>query len=172
MIQARTLKSGLFCLLVSIVILSSAGISFSQPQDQEPALGELKLQGKYIERLILEGKDGRKEEFNEPEETIELAEGEYRLQEVHLQGGYICRFPRVPGYGWVTVTPDKPAVLEVGAPLRQIIKAQRQGRVIVLNYELLGVGGEQYTSENRSKPPTFAIYKGGKEIASGKFEFG
>jgi hypothetical protein len=27
-------------------------------------------------------------------------------------------------------------------------------------------------NENRSHPPEFAIYKGDKQIASGKFEFG
>jgi hypothetical protein len=172
MILAQTLKSGLFSLLVSIVVLSSAGISFSQPQEQGTALGELKLQGKYIERLILERKDGRREEFKLPEETIELTEGEYRLHEVHLKGGYICTYSRFPTRDWVTVAPDKPAVLKVGAPLKQTIKVQRKGRVLALRYELLGVGGEQYTSRNRSKPPTIAVYKRDKKIHSGKFEFG
>jgi len=41
-----------------------------------------------------------------------------------------------------------------------------------MNYELLGVGGEQYTGGNRSEPPTFTVYRGDKEVASDKFEFG
>jgi hypothetical protein len=63
-------------------------------------------------------------------------------------------------------------VFKVGAPLKQTVKTQRQGRILVLNYELLGIGGEIYTDSNRNKPPTFTVYKGDKEIASDKFEFG
>jgi hypothetical protein len=63
-------------------------------------------------------------------------------------------------------------VLKLGAPLAQTVKVQRQGSVLVLNYELLGSGGEKYSGSNRSKPPTFTIYKGDKEIASDKFEYG
>jgi hypothetical protein len=43
---------------------------------------------------------------------------------------------------------------------------------LLLNYELLGVGGEIYTGPDRAKPPTFTVCKGDKEIASGTFEFG
>jgi hypothetical protein len=63
-------------------------------------------------------------------------------------------------------------MLKVGAPLKQTVRVQRQGGILVLNYELLGVGGEKYTGPDRSKPPTFTVYKGDKEIASDKFEFG
>jgi len=91
------------------------------------------------------------------------------LQEAHLKNGYSCR---TMGRDRVMVAEDKPAVLKVGAPLKQTVKAQRRGRILALNYELLGVGGEMYVSANRTKPPTFTVYKGDKEIASGKFEFG
>jgi len=138
---------------------------------QGSALGELKLQGKYIERLVLRRKDGRTERFDRPAETIKLPAGEYRLQEAHLKGGYTCRSSRTSG-DWVTVAEDKPAVLKVGPPLKQTVRAQRRGRILALNYQLLGVGGEMYTSANRNKPPTFTVYKGDKEIASDKFEFG
>jgi hypothetical protein len=97
--------------------------------------------------------------------------GKYRLHEIHLEGGYISRSSNTT-VEWITITVDKPAVLKLGAPLTQTAKVQRQGSVLVLNYELLGGGGEKYTSPNRSKPPTFTIYKGDKEIASDKFEFG
>ena len=172
MVLAQTFKSGLFCLLGSIVVLSGAGISFSQPQEQEPVLGELKLQGKYIERLVLDRKDGRTEQLNRPEETIKLTEGEYRLNEVRLKGGYVCTYSRFAARDWVTVAPDKTAVLKVGAPLKQTIKVRRKGKILVMSYELLGVGGEHYASRNRTKPPIFAVYKGDKKIHSGKFEFG
>ncbi len=163
--------------LLNIIILLflGTGICLCDAQEadkQGSALSELKLEGKYIDRLVLWRKDGRTERFNRPEETIKLPVGEYRLQEVRLEGGYTCRLLSVSGRDWVTVDEDKPAVLKVGAPLKQTVKAQRRGRILALNYELLGVGGEMYTSANRTKPPTFTVYKGDKEIASDKFEFG
>ena len=126
---------------------------------QDSAFGELKLQGKYIERLVLRRKDSRTERFDQPAETIKLQVGEYRLLETHLKGGYVCRSSRTPTGDWVTIAEDKSAVLKFGAPLKQTVKAQRQGSVLVLNYELLGIGGEIYTDSNRNKPPTFTVYK-------------
>jgi hypothetical protein len=162
-------------LVIIILLFLGTGICPCQAQEtdrQNSALGELKLQGNYIDRLVLRRKDGRTERFNRPEETIKLPAGEYRLQEVRLEGGYTCRLLSVSGRDWVTVDEDKPAVLKVGAPLKQTVKAKRQGRILVLDYELVGAGGEKYTSTNRTKPPTLTVYKGDKEIASDKFEFG
>jgi hypothetical protein len=41
-------------------------------------------------------------------------------------------------------------------------------------YQLVGAGGEAYqlANQDRSHPPEFAVFKGDKKIASGKFEFG
>ena len=143
------------------------------PSQHGTNLGELKVQGKYIERLVLRQKDGGTKKFDKPGETIKLPIGEYRLQEVRLESGYSCGITtRISDANWVTVAEDKPAVLEVGAPLKQAVRVERWGRFLVLNYELLGVGGEKYTQADRNKPPTFTVYKAGKEIASGEFEFG
>jgi len=169
MVLAQTLKSKLGSLFLSIVIFLNAGISLSHAQGEDPAMGELKLEGKHIERLVLQRKDGHTERFDRPAATIKLPAGEYRLLEAHLKHRYWFHFL---SRDWVTVGKDKPAVLKVGAPLKQTVKAQRQGNLLVLNYKLLGVGGEIYTGRDTSKPPTFTVYKGDKEIASGKFEFG
>jgi len=143
------------------------------PPEQDTNLGELNLQGQHIERLVLRQKDGGTKKFDKPGETIKLPVGEYRLQEVRLQGGYSCGITApISDADWVTIAEDKPAVLEVGAPLKQAVRVERWGRFLVLNYELLGVGGEKYTQADRNKPPTFTVYKAGKEIASGEFEFG
>lgn len=174
MIFAQTAKFRFASSLITILLFLGIGVCLCEAQEankQNSALGELKLQGKYIDRLVLRRKDGRTERFDQPAETIKLPVGEYRLLESHLKGGYTCRSSRTP-YNWITVAEDKPAVFKVGAPLKQTVKTQRQGRILVLNYELLGGGGETYTSSDRSKPPTFTIYKGDKEITSDKFEFG
>ena len=190
---SRERKHLSIALLVGAVVLFSTGVPFSwgQPpasdpprllvedksggsrQDQNSAVGELKLEGKHIERLVLSQKDGGTKKFDKPGETIKLPVGEYRLQEVRLQGGYSCRIMTpISDANWVTIAEDKPAVLKVGAPLKQTVEVRRQGSLLLLNYKLLGAGGEAYTSDNRSDPPGFSVYKGDKKIASGKFEYG
>lgn len=168
----QIIKLRFMSLLIAILLFLGIGICLCEAQEadkQSSALGELKLEGKYIERLVLRRKDGHIERFEQPAETIKLPVGEYLL-DAYLKGGYSCRFPS--GDSSVTVSEDKPVVLKFGAPLKQTVKAQRRGRILVLNYELLGAGGESYASPDRSTPPTFTIYKGDKKIASDKFEFG
>jgi hypothetical protein len=147
-----------------------------EKKGQEPARGELKLEGKCIKQLTLEREDRKMVNFDQPGETIKIAAGRYRLQEVHLEGGYTCQAWMTPEperkQNWIEVGEDKPAVLKAGAPLKQTVKAERQGRVLTLDYQLSGIGGEKYTASDRSKPPIFTVYKGGEKIASGTFEYG
>ena len=130
----------------------------------------MKLEGTRLDYIELFAKDGHTERITRPEQTIELPAGEYRLQQARLRGYTYRR--RVSGHDWVTVGADKPATLKVGGPLVPTVKVQGQGRILRLSYELRGVGGETYTGGDRSKPPTFAVYKGQKQIASGQFEYG
>ncbi len=157
----------------TVLLLLHVGTNLSEAQDQSSVLGELKLEGKSIVRLILRREDdNEREEFRRPEQIIKLPTGEYSVQEVHLEGGYICYASRGPKRHLVSVTSDEPATLKIGAPLKQTVKVNRQGRHLVMNYELLGVGGGKYTGGNSGEPPTFTVYRGDKEIASDKFEFG
>jgi hypothetical protein len=143
---------------------------------EKPAQGELKIEGKYIKQLTLEREDGNKVTFDQPGESIKIAAGKYRLQEVHLEGGYTYQEWMVPRpelkQNWIEVGEDKPAVLKVGAPLKQILTAKREGRALELDYKLSGIGGENYAGPDSSKPPRFDIYKGNRKIASGEFEYG
>ena len=164
-----------FLTAITTLFFLGIGVCLCEAQEADKrnsAMGELKLEGKYIERLDLRRKDGPMEKFNRPEETIKLPAGKYQVWEIHLKGGYSCYPRRSPKIDWITVGPEQSAVLKVGAPLKQTVKVQRRGKVLMLNYELLGTGGEKYTSGNRSKPPTFTVYKGDEKIASDKFEFG
>jgi hypothetical protein len=166
----RNYKFNLFVLFLMITILLPMSASGTSTQKQ--ALGELKIEGKHIERIILRQKDGSSKWFDKPGRTIELPPGRYQLQESRLEGGYIC----VRGAGiknkWITIAENKPAVLKVGAPLKQTIKVRRRGKALVLDYKLLGIGGESYTNEIRNKPPSFVVYKGDEELISGRFEYG
>lgn len=169
-------KFRLFNFIIVLSLLCITGIrlcSAQQTNKKDSITGELKLEGKSINRLILQRQDNNdREEFRRPEQTIKLPTGKYYLHEVHLEGGYICYASRESNRLQANVTPDELATLKIGAPLKQIIKVNRKGRNLVINYELLGVGGEKYTSGNRGEPPTFTVYRKDKKIASDKFEFG
>jgi len=161
----------MFCLL-GFWVNSAFGAESVEAPEENSSLGQVRIEGQYIERLILQG-GGEHKWFDQPGETISLAPGEYRLWEVHLEGEYVCNaYGRGVYDDFITVDANKPAVLKIGAPLKQSVKVKRQGGVLVLSYELVGIGGETYTSRKRTSTPTFAIYKGDKEIASGAFEYG
>jgi hypothetical protein len=164
-------KFNLFVLLLMIAILLPKSASNALAQEQKQALGKLRIEGVHIERLVLCRKDGRTEQLNEPNETIKLAAGEYRLQDISLKGGYTCNSLRTSTYDWITVTENEPAVLKVGAPLKQTVKIARRGYTLVLDYNLAGVGGETYGS-SKSNRPVFTVFRGEKKVATGEFEFG
>jgi hypothetical protein len=168
----QVLKFRLFIIFSITLILWSIGSPLGQTQEQEPAKGELRLEGKHIERLVLYRKYGCTEQFDEPDNTIKLAVGEYRLQDVRLKGGFISNSVRTSSYDWLTIVENEPAVLKVGAPLKQMLKVKRRGKALVLDYKLLGIGGESYNNTERDKPPKLIIYNGDEEINSGRFEYG
>jgi len=160
------------CAVVLCVLYFAANVVFGEEAREEATQGELKLEGKYIKQLTLEHRGGNNVKFDQPGESIKVAVGKYRLWEVQLEGGYTCQRWMVPDQNWIDVGEDKPAVLKAGAPLKQIVTAKREGRVLSLDYKLLGIGGENYARDDRSKPPTFTVYKGDERITSGTFEYG
>lgn len=171
MIFARTARPESFSSLAAVLLLLGSGVCRAESQDQKPVRGELKIEGKYIERLVLGRNDGHTEVLNDPEDTLRLPVGQYLLQDVRLKGGYSRR--TMPHAHRIAVSEDEPAVLKVGGPLKQTISVQRQGRILEMTYGLVGVGGETYAAvRNANKRPAFTIYKGDRKISSGKFEFG
>jgi hypothetical protein len=164
-------KINSFVLFLMITILPKSA-SNALAQEQEQALGVLKIQGEYVERLVLRREDGRTERFDKPGASIELPLGRYRLLESHLEGGYICFQGAGPQSKPITIAENEPSVLEVGAPLKQTLQTRREGKVLVLDYKLTGIGNELYTKADRSNPPNFTVYKDNQEIASGRFSYG
>ena len=167
-------KSDKFKLVNLLIIITLMWMTEVYPcHAQDSTTGEIKLEGKSINRLILRREDNNgREEFRRPEQIIKLPTGKYRVHEIHLEGGYICYAYRESKRLLVSVTSDETAILKIGGPLKQIINVDRQGRNLVMNYELLGVGGEKYISGTRDEKPAFTVYRGDKEIGSDKFEYG
>jgi hypothetical protein len=137
-------------------------------------IGELQIQGEQIKLLVLRDDKGREKVLPEPGSRVTLPVGEYHLERVILQGDHSCRLDLSPVQSRLTVDPNAPAVLRVGAPLRQVIEVRRRGSVMVLAYEMVGQGGERYSinRDRNSRSPSFAVYRGDRKVASGDFEFG
>jgi len=113
-------------------------------------VGELKLDGAFVERLTLTSEDGRRHKVDVSAETLTLPPGTYRPCEVTLQGGYQCWPHQVEKAGWVIVCSGQKATLKVGAPLEHRIRVKRQEPLLIAEYELAGQGGETYAGARRS----------------------
>ena len=147
--------------------------------EERPAeLGELKLTGKFINRIILPGAKFTVV-LDQPAPVVKVPVGSYGQCRVQLkQGGAEAyresgaRFSGLPEDKVTQVSAASPAVLKVGGPLTNSVAANRHGRSLNLSYQLLGAGGETYQLLGARRQPEFAAYRADKKIASGKFEFG
>ena len=164
------MKLGLIMTFIIVLVIWNFKAPCCLAKDR--ALGKLKIEGEHVEHLVLQDKEGRTRRFDKPGKTIELPMGQYQLQESHLDDGYVCfQRPRLQDK-WITISENKPVVLKVGAPLKQTLKVKRRGKSLVLDYKLLGIGGESYNNNDRNKPPRLVVYNGDEEINSGRFEYG
>ncbi len=153
-----------------------------------PAMGQLNVEGGAVEQLTLR-KMRTDEQFDatdplilhRPGSRVSIPAGKYLLQRITLHGGYLCYVPFqvigpsnvvLRGPELLTISPDKPCLLKVGAPLTTTLLVSRHGRVIHLAYRLLDAEGRMYTKEKRGEPPRFKVLYDGREIASGSFEYG
>ncbi len=173
MIMTQILKFKTACSLAAVLVLLGSGMCLCKAQDRKSTLGELKIEGKYIERLVLSRNDGHREVLNNPGETVKLPVGQYLLQDVRLKGGYTRQSTRAPHSNRITISEDYPTSIKVGGPLKQTVSVRRQGRTLELAYSLAGVGGGTYAAvKTAGKGPAFVVYKGDREIGTGEFEFG
>ncbi len=157
--------------------------------EKEVELGELKLTGEFIERLVLVSSPLNRNRTPEPPpaftvvldhpgKTVNVPAGAYHQFQVLVTSGGISAhnvFSEGSSRPPVVVAQNAAAPpIEAGGPLTNSVKGVQQGRTLTLNYELLGSGGIAYQlcSQDRSKPPGFTIYRNGKAIHSGRFEFG
>jgi hypothetical protein len=166
--------SVVFCTVAIMLLFFSASsvLGAETSGEHKQGTGRVKLAGKDITYLSLQKVNGRPVNFDNPSEVIELPAGEYQLKEVRLKGNYTCRIRRPAENQKITVEKDQQVEFKVGAPLEHKINVNRRGKFLVLNYQLLGIGAEEYTSSDRKKTPLFTICKGDKEIVSDKFKYG
>ncbi|MBN1362783.1 MAG: hypothetical protein JW993_19450 [Sedimentisphaerales bacterium] len=162
------------CRLLAAGLMALGGaVSAARAQDADQPKGKLKIEGTHIARLLLERDDGHTEEWSNLRGTIELPVGTYRVKQLTLRDDYTCQAQGLTKLRHLEVAPDKTAVLKAGGPLQQTIQIKRQGRVLVLNYQLRGIGGEEYAAPRRAdNRATFTVYRGDRAIANDDFEYG
>jgi hypothetical protein len=166
--------------------------------EQPTALGELRLSGSFIQRLVLTG-GPYVVVLNQPPATVRVPPGRYQPYRVWLKQDKALAYlnfglPRTgkanvvepesgsqlpvisppPSEQAVAVTEQQPATLAVGGPLTNCVSATQRGRNLLLSYRLIGAGGGDYwlAGGGDGKPPQFTAGKPGRQIGSGQFEFG
>jgi hypothetical protein len=141
-------------------------------KEQAPALGELKVSGAGLHRLILTGSRGMTLLVDQPQGTLKLPVGTYSLEEIWVRQGEI-EILRTKA-GKVSVNTRQPATLVAGGPLTNSTSARSEGNSLQLNYRLLGVDGGAYhfPRPDYKNPPEFAVFLGTNRLAADKFKFG
>ena len=162
---------------VCAIILCFAGLVFGQMDGNAPedSTGQLLVQGTHITQLVLEHTtDNHRETLTEPNDTLSLPVGTYRVKEITLQDKYVYESNRQSPLEEVVITQDTPQTLKVGGPLTPLIDITRQGRQLQLTYNIKGQGQETYRSlaSDQSASPTFTVYHGKTLIDTGMFEYG
>ena len=152
-------------------------------------MGRLVIEGEAIECLVLVKRNADPRLYlddtiplDHPEPSVVIPVGEYRVKEVRLQGGYHC-YPFLDGIrdpetgesrevGWFRVSPDRPHVLHIGAPLKPTLRVFRENRNLRMAYHLADVSGQEfwwYVPENFGCGPvaSFSVYRGDLLVGSG-----
>jgi hypothetical protein len=144
--------------------------------EQTVELGELKITGKHIQRLVLSGQP-YVAILDLPAATVKVPVGSYGQPNIRLEQGGVEAYRALDhqlSNKRISIHAKTAAIVEIGGPLTNTVSVTRQGQDLYMDYRLVGVGGVPYQLANLdyTHPPEFAIYKADKKIASGKFEFG
>ena len=135
-------------------------------------MGELKVTGTDLHRLILTAKPAMTVVLDQPAGTVKLPVGSYALEEIWLRKGEteVLRL----NAGRVAVDEQQPATLVAGGPLTNSVEAKSQGENLQFNYKLLGADGGvyQFPRPDYKHPPECAVFQGTNRLATGTFEFG
>ncbi|MGO8677959.1 MAG: hypothetical protein ACLQVX_19090 [Limisphaerales bacterium] len=145
-----------------------------------PALGELRLTGKFIQRLVLTGTPDPPAAgpitvvLDRPEPTVKIPVGNYSQCRIQLEAGgtQACRLAQpAPA---LFVGSGNAAVLTAGGPLTNTVLIVPEEGSLSLNYQLVGAEGGLYQllHQDRRHPPGWGVYRQGEAIDTGRFQFG
>ena len=164
---------------------------------EQPPLTELKLSGESLAYAVLRDTNGYTALLHDPPATVKVPQGVYMIGAAWLKKGSVTAF-RV-GDKPLAVNARTATSLVLGGPLTNSVVLTRYGRRLMMNYQLKGadggsyrmaqqpgavvvnegvaqgVGGGSYRlaqQPDRTKPPEFTVYHGGRKVLSGQFQFG
>jgi len=139
---------------------------------QQPPLTELKRSGESLYSAVLRDTNGYTVVLWEPPSTLKVPQGIYTVNAVWLKKGAVEAFRLA--YEPLLINATAPTNFVLGGPLTNSVTLTRQGRKLNMNYRLVGADAGSYrlAQQDRSRPPEFVVYRGGKKVQSGKFEFG
>ena len=107
-------------------------------KEQAPRLGELKVTGAGLHRLILTTSRGMTALLDQPQGTVKLPVGSYSLEEIWLRQGETEVFRL--NAGRVTVNEQRPANLVAGGPLTNSVDVKSQGDTLATQLPVAGGG--------------------------------
>jgi len=154
------------------------GVLVAQFRETESPLGECRVVGQHIARLVLSQSNSMVAILDEPSGEVAIPVGTYDRQDVFLDGGSsVGVFRTVVRTRGLRVFRDVPVSISMGAPLRNSVKVEASvlRNMLRLGYELRGADGEIYDPYPRHDPkraPKFAIYGNNKKVGSGSFAYG
>jgi hypothetical protein len=144
------------------------------------ALGELRLTGRFIQRLVLTGTPNPPAAgpftvvLDRPEPTVRIPVGSYSQCRIQLEAGgaQACRLEQASPV--MPVGPSNAAVLTAGGPLTNTVRIVPDEGSLSLTYQLVGAEGALYQllHQDRRHPPSWVVYRKGEAIDTGWFRFG
>ena len=141
-------------------------------KEQDPRLGEVKVTGKDLHRIILTAKPAMTVILDQPQGTVKLPVGSYKLEEIWLRAGAAEAGTFMAGK--LSVDEQHPASLIAGGPLTNSVRVKSERDSLRLDYELLGADGRAYKfpRPDYKHPPQFAVFQGTNRLAGDKFRYG
>ena len=136
----------------------------------EVQTGRLVVTGEHVTRLVLRRPGGARVEIHNPAGGVDLAVGTYDVYEIELEGGLFSRPLLDTSPDPVTIAAGEQTTLNVGAPLRQVIVVEQDGRVLYLEYFVLDALRNRYQPRFVGSEPQFDVFRGDKKIGGGMFQ--
>jgi hypothetical protein len=139
---------------------------------QQPPLAELNLSGDFLYYAVLRDTNGYTAILGQPWGKLRLPQGNYAVNAVWLKKGPTEAFKLT--YDPMVLKTATTTNLTLGGPLTNCVVLDRTGRNLQMNYQLRGADGRYYrlAEQDRTRPPEFTVFYGGKKALAVKFEFG
>jgi hypothetical protein len=139
---------------------------------EKPVLGEVRITGEHLFRLMLEQRDGYLAVLDGPGPVEKIPVGAYSSGKTWLRRDEAEAFEA--GDRKLVVSENTPASYVTGGPLTNTVRLHaRGGQYLVMVRQIAGSDGKDYKFTRPDlAAPDWKAFREGKEVGSGKFKFG